>query len=51
MTVVVRDVQLVRAVGWLCKLVQKSTRDNGRKQAARTLNKMIAAADADVANL
>ncbi|CAM9226082.1 unnamed protein product [Ectocarpus sp. 6 AP-2014] len=41
-TVVVRDVKLIRGVGWLMsKAVQTSVRDGGKKQAANTLNAMV----------
>ncbi|CAN0438644.1 unnamed protein product [Ectocarpus sp. 12 AP-2014] len=41
-TVVVRDVKLIRGMGWLMsKAVQKSVRDAGKKQAANTLNAMV----------
>lgn len=41
-TVVVRDVKLIRGMGWMMsKAVQTSVRDGGKKQAANTLNAMV----------
>eukprot|EP00752_Nemacystus_decipiens_P002167 g2063.t2 len=42
-TVVVRDVKLARAVGWLSKGIKMVIRDSGKKQAANTLEDMVKA--------
>lgn len=42
-TVVVRDVKLARAIGWLSKGVKMVIRDSGKKQAATTLQGMVKA--------
>ncbi|CAM9196760.1 unnamed protein product [Scytosiphon promiscuus] len=46
--VVVRDVKLARALGWLSKGVQKATKDSGRKQAENTLKQMVDVASSPV---
>lgn len=40
---VVRDVKLARAVGWLSKAIKMVIRDSGKKQAANTLQDMVKA--------
>lgn len=39
---VVRDVKMARAMGFLSKMVQKSIKDSGKKQAEKTLDQMVA---------
>lgn len=41
--VMVRDVKLARAMGWVSKLVRKSIRDSAKNQAEQTLKKMVEA--------
>eukprot|EP00903_Cladosiphon_okamuranus_P011007 g10396.t1 len=40
-TVVVRDVKLPRAVGWLNKGIKRVIKDSGKKQAVSTLQQMV----------
>lgn len=42
-TVIVRDVKLPRAVGWLNKGIKMVIKDSGKKQAASTLQHMVKA--------
>eukprot|EP00903_Cladosiphon_okamuranus_P021250 g19521.t1 len=39
-TAFLRDVKLVRAMGWLSRLIGKSIKDSAKKQAAQNLSKM-----------
>ncbi|CAM9814780.1 unnamed protein product, partial [Hapterophycus canaliculatus] len=42
-SVVVRDLKLARAVGWLSKRMQRGIRESGKKQAEKTLQQMVEA--------
>lgn len=42
-TVFVRDVKLVRAMGWLSRLIRKSIKDSAKNQASQNLSKMAEA--------